>query len=145
MIKSIARSAKKAGFTLTEILVAVVVLGVLGGGLAFLAGNVTSSAKTAQGNKNADTLSRIVTDIRAAGGTVTNGTTAGNIKIAEATGGTTIATAAGSTPAQFITELGTGLTVGGINFQVTSSGFTPASYSMGAAPNFTFTYTGSTP
>jgi len=120
-------AGKNRGFTLPELIGAIVVIGIISAVATVQVLNANTQARENAKYGNAQALNRLVVSAASGGATIAAGAT-NNIDT------TTNLTA--------IAKINTGFTVGGITFQMTPVIQTPASYTMsGSAPQITFSYT----
>lgn len=115
------------GFTLPELIGAIIVIGIISAVATVQVLNANTQARENAKYGNAQALNRLVVAASAGGATIAAG------------GGNNIDTTTNLTA---IAKLNTGFTVSGITYQMTPVIQTPASYPMsGTAPQITFTYT----
>ena len=123
----------KNGFSLPELITVVVIIAVLGAIALGVVNNINKQAKTNAGKANAATLSRMITQILAAGGTV--GPAGMNTYTIDTENSTTA-----------IQKLNDGFTFGGMNFKMqppitnVPNAFGPAYESYDVTPGGLFTY-----
>lgn len=112
--------SKNAGFSLAELIGVVVIIGILAGGATIMITNATEQANAKLKMNNAAEATRLIHNIRAAGGEVATDPPAF---------GTTMAAAVdGAAATAVIDALKAGVKAGGITFKLGDSSMTSANY-----------------